>query len=240
MGRHWSFTQRVFKEVFFYFNLLKKRFKYERFKYVIIILTIVIKMLTLLRTGYSKIMQLFYNDKTIKLHLREIARQTKLFEPSTYRFLNSLEKDNILKSEKDGNLKKYSIKNEIRTYFLFEAFDLAKFEKLPSIRKNAIKIYFDNLPEKPVFSILFGSTAKETYKKESDIDILIVTNNKISTKKAQKEVDALTAMKISTFQITHKDFLIDLKMKDDKVVQSAINSGYPLINHIQYYEEILQ
>ena len=193
-------------------------------------------MITVLKSGYQKIMQLFYKDKTAKLHLREIARQTKLHEPSVTRFLNSLEKDQILRSEKDGNLKKYSIRQSKRTYMLLESFDLEKFEKLPSIRKNAIKTYLDNLPEKPVFAVLFGSTAKETYKEDSDIDILIITNNKISTEKAQKETDALTAMKISTIQIIYKDFLTDLKMKEDKVVQSAIQSGYPLINHIQYYE----
>ena len=193
-------------------------------------------MLTVLRTGYGKIMQLFYRDKTVKLHLREIARQAELFEPSVYRFLNSLEKDQILKFEKDGNLKKYSVKQNIRVYFLFEAFDLERFEKLPSIRRNAIKTYLNNLPEKPVFAILFGSTAKGNYKEDSDIDILLVTNNKINAEKAEKETNALTAMKMSTFQIMFKDFVIDLKMKEDKVVQSAINSGYPLINHIQYYE----
>ena len=195
-------------------------------------------MITILKSGYWKIMQLFYKNKTVKLHLRKIARQAKLHEPSVTRFLNSLEKDRILKSEKDGNLKKYSIRHSKRTYMLFESFDIEKFEKLPSIRKNAIKVYFDKLPEKPVFSTLFGSTAKETYKEDSDIDILIITNNKISAEKAQKEADALTAMKISTFQMTYKDFLIDIKMKDDKVVQSAIASGYPLINHIQYYEAL--
>ncbi len=193
-------------------------------------------MITILRSGYAKIMQLFYKDKTVKLHLREIARQTKLHEPSVSRFLSSLEKDQILKSEKDGNLKKYSVKKALRAYFIFEAFDLERFEKLPSIRRNAIKTYLDNLPERPVFAVLFGSTAKGTYKEDSDIDILIITNKKISADKAEKETDALTAMKISTFQMTYKDFLTELKMKEDKVVQSAINSGYPLINHIQYYE----
>ena len=87
-----------------------------------------------------------------------------------------------------------------------------------------------------MFAVLFGSTAKGTYKEDSDIDILIITNKKISPEKAEKETDALTAMKISTFQIKYKNFLTELKMKEDKVVQSAINSGYPLINHIQYYE----
>ena len=196
-------------------------------------------MLTILRPGYGKIMQLFCRDKTQKLHLREIARQTELFEPSAYRFLNSLEDEKILKSEKDGNLKKYSIKQGIRAYLIFEIFDLERLEKLPSIRRNAIKTYLDNLPEKPIFAILFGSTAKGTHKEDSDIDILIITNNKINTKQAEKEVNALTAMRMSTFQITFKDFLIDLKMKEDKVVQSAIISGYPLINHIQYYEVLL-
>jgi len=65
-----------------------------------------------------------------------------------------------------------------------------------------------------------------------------VTNNKISTKHAEKETDALTTMKISSFQIRYKDFLTELKMKEDKVVQSAINTGYPLINHIQHYEAL--
>ena len=192
-------------------------------------------MITIFKSGYWKIMQFFYKDKVTKLHLREIARLTKLHEPSVTRFLNDLEKEQILKSEKDGNLKKYSIKKSAKTYFVFESFDIERFEKLPNIRKDEIKVYFDNISEQPIFAILFGSTAKGTYKENSDIDLLIVTNNIIYAKKAEKEVDALTAMKISTFQITYKDFLIDLKMKNDKVVQSALQSGYPLINHIQYY-----
>ena len=195
-------------------------------------------MLTILKPGYVKIMRLFYKDANVKLHLREIARQTGLFEPSAYRFLNSLEKDKILKSERDGNLKKYSIKKGRRTYFIFEAFDLERFEKLPSIRKRAIKTYLGTLPKKPVFAILFGSTVKGTHKDDSDIDIFLVTNNKINAEQAKKETNALTATKMSTFQIMFKDFLTDLKMKEDKVMQSALSSGYPLINHIQYYETL--
>ncbi len=195
-------------------------------------------MITILRPGYTKIMRLFYADKAAKLHLRAIARRTELHGPSVSRFLNSLEKERILQSEKDGNLKKYSIRKGPRTYFIFEAFDLEKFEKLPSIRRNAIRTYLDNLPEKPVFAILFGSTAKGTYNKDSDIDLLLITNKRIAAENAEKETDALTAMKISTFQITYKEFLRERKLKEDRVVQSAINTGYPLMNHIQYYETL--
>ena len=85
---------------------------------------------------------------------------------------------------------------------------------------------------------MFGSTAKETYKEDSDIDILIVTNRKIQIQEAEKEADALTGIGISTFQITYHGFLQELKLKEDKVVQSALNTGYPVINHISYYEAL--
>lgn len=193
-------------------------------------------MITILKSGYWRIIQLFYRNKTAELHLREIARQTKLHEPSVTKFLNNLEKEGILKYKREGNLKKYSVKQSKIVYLLFELFDIEKFEKLPSARKNAVRIYLDKLPEKPVFAVLFGSTAKETFKEDSDIDILIITNNKTSTESAEKEADALTAIRISTFQETYKNFLIELRMKEDKVVQSALQSGYPLINNIRYYE----
>lgn len=193
-------------------------------------------MITILNSGYKKIMEPFYENKNARFHLREIARKTKLHEPSTTRFLNALEKEKILKSEKDGNLKKYStVKNE-KTFLIYTIFDIERLQKLPHIRQNAIKVYLNNLSERPIFAILFGSTAKETYTEASDIDILLIVNKKINTEKAEKEADSITATKISTFQTTFNDFIKELKLKGDKVVQSAINSGYPIINHIFYYE----
>jgi len=193
-------------------------------------------MITLLKSGYVKIMKLFYKDKTIKLHFREIVRQAKLHEPSTSRFLSNLESDKILVSETKGNLKEYFIKRSKNTYLIFESFDIEKFLRLPLIRRDAVEMYLDSLAIKPIFAILFGSTAKENYREDSDIDIMLVTNHKISTEKAQGEVNALTSINIGAFQIDYDSFLRDIKMKGDKVLQSAINSGYPLINHINYYE----
>ncbi len=43
-------------------------------------------------------------------------------------------------------------------------------------------------------------------------------------------------MDVSTFQMTYKAFITELKLKEDKVVQSAIKTGYPVIDHIRYYE----
>ncbi|MFA6089127.1 MAG: nucleotidyltransferase domain-containing protein [Candidatus Woesearchaeota archaeon] len=195
-------------------------------------------MLNILNRGYTDILQLFYTDKCKSIHLRDIAKLTKYNENSVYRFLNKLEKDNILKSRRQANLKLFSLKQNKKVYSILSFFDVEKYEKLPHIRKTALKCYFDALEVKPIFAILFGSTAKENFREDSDIDILLITNSRIDTKKAEYAADTQSAMKVSTFQMTYKNFLKELKLKDDKVVQSAVHTGYPLINHIQYYEVI--
>lgn len=195
-------------------------------------------MITILKTGHEKILLLFYKNRKCKIHLREIARQTKMHEPSVTKCLKQLEEQKILHAEVDGNMKKYFLERNKKTYCLLTLFDIEKQEKLSKLRKEAIDIYLKKLKEKPVFAVLFGSTAKETYSEASDIDILIVGNRKINTKEAEKEADALTAMKISTFQILYPKFLQELKLKEDHVIQSAIGTGYPVMNHIAYYEAV--
>ncbi len=193
-------------------------------------------MISLIKTGHNRILQLFYADKSAKMHLREISRKAGLHEPSTTSALNSLEKEGILKSERDGNQKKYSLKLNYKTYALFGLFDLERFNLLPSIRRNALNYFIGHLKEKPIIAFIFGSTAKGTFKKTSDIDILIITNSKINTAESEKHAEALTGIRISIFQIALKSFLDEIKLKKDPVVQSAITSGYPIFNHLYYYE----
>lgn len=194
-------------------------------------------MLNIANKGYVDILRLFYTKKT-DFYLREIAKLTKLNENSAYRFLNKLEKDNILKSKKQGNLKIFSLRKNKQVYAILTFFDIEKYENLPHIRKTAISYYLKQLPKQPIFAILFGSSAKKTYKDDSDIDILLINNEKIDTKAAENKADAQSALKISTFQMTYEHFLKELKLCKDPVVQSAIKTGYPLLNHILYHETI--
>ena len=168
-------------------------------------------MTTILKPGIEKIMGYFYNNKWQTIHLRELSRRIKLEGQSITRYLYLLEKKNILYSKKEGNQKRYGIKSTKRIFAIFSFFDINKFEKLPEIKKQAINTYLINLPEQPIYTILFGSTAKENYTQDSDLDILIITNNKIDPKKAEKEVDALKEKKISSFQIVYKDYKKELK-----------------------------
>lgn len=194
-------------------------------------------MLNIIQKGYTKILKLFYAKKT-SIHLREIAKQTGLNENSVYRFLNKLEGSNVLSSYKKGNMRFFSLKKSKKVYLILSYFDIERYDKLPIIRKKAVETYLNFLPEQPIFVILFGSTAKNTYRDDSDIDMLIITNRRIDTKEAEREADIQTGIKVSSFQMVYNDFIKELRLKDDMVVQSALETGYPLINHIKYYEDI--
>lgn len=196
-------------------------------------------MVTMIQTGHSKILRLFYEDKKVSFHLRDISRKTKLYPNSVTRFLNQLEKEGILASQKEGNLKKYRIKKSEKLSNIFASFDIERLNKLPLARKRAINYFLDKLQEKPVISLLFGSTAKETFRKDSDIDLLLIVNKKIDVVKAKDYVDSQVGIKINCFQITYEEFKKEIKLKEDKVIQSALNTGYPIFNQMLFYEVYL-
>jgi hypothetical protein len=63
-----------------------------------------------------------------------------------------------------------------------------------------------------------------------------VFNKKTDTKKAKDYAQAQTGITISEFQLTYKDFIKETKLKEDQVIQSGIESGFPIYNNKAYYE----
>ena len=184
-----------------------------------------------------EILHLFYKNSNTPVHLRQLSRLVELKEGPLSRHLNKLELDKILVSKKDGNLKKYCIKKGQEKY-IYPFFDFKRFDSLPIEAKNALKFYKKALKEKPVFIILFGSRAKETANKYSDIDLVCVFNKKTRTADARRYAEAQTDINISEFQMNFSSFVKELKMKQDEVVQAAIETGYPVYNHLYYYEVV--
>ena len=192
-------------------------------------------MRTLIKKSIWDILNVFYKNKNKPTHLRELSRNIKLTEGSLSRHLNYLLKEKILTYEIEGNLKKFKIK---KTKQIFTILDIQKFEKLPFIRKSSVNFYTNHIKNKPVLIILFGSTAKETHKENSDIDLLTIFNKKTNTKEAIKYAESQTGIKINEFQMTYDEFIKEIKMKQDPVIQSAIETGYPIYNHLFYYEAL--
>lgn len=194
-------------------------------------------MQTIIKPAVWKIMGAFYRNKNAPLHLREIARNVKMNESSISRHLNMLAKAGMLNEARDGNMKKFSASRQA-VCSLFPLFDYERLEKLPLLRRDAVKIYLKGLSSKPLLAIVFGSTAKGAYKDDSDIDILAVCSSRQGNKAACRDAEAQTGIHIQEFQMQEADFYREVLMKQDKVVQSALATGFPVFNHRYYYELI--
>ncbi len=194
-------------------------------------------MKSLMKLPYYHILKLFYDQVNAPLHLREISRRIKLNESSATRHLNALAKNKILITKKEANLKLFSIyKPAISS--IYPLFDEERLSSLPLLRRNAILYYLKQLEQKPVILLIFGSTAKGTAQEDSDLDLLEVVYAKKDRKKAKEYVLAQTGVRVQSFQITEKEFQNELKLKKDQLVQSAINTGFPVFNCKYYYEMI--
>jgi predicted nucleotidyltransferase len=197
-------------------------------------------MKTIISNSAYKVFELFNDNLDKKIHLREICRRTKLNENSVSKILNKFIEKDLLSFEKKGNMNEYYLKSNMITSSLLSIFDSEKFEKLPKSRKNAINLFLNELDEKPIIVLLFGSTAKNNFSEKSDIDLFLVVNRKINTLKAKEYSESQTGININDFQINVKNFEDELKLKKDKMLQSAMNSGYPIQNSELFYHLVLK
>ncbi len=193
-------------------------------------------MKTLFKPGIWRILRLFYENRNKPLHLRDIARKAKLNESSISRHLNSMVKAGILVSQKDGNMRKFQVFPK-RIPEIFPLFDSERLGELPLLRRDAIKIYLAKLQAKPLLLVVFGSTASGTYRKDSDIDILEISSSK--SKDAEEYAETQTGMHVQIFRMGESEFYQELALKKDMVVQSALETGFPVFNAKYFYELVL-
>jgi len=108
------------------------------------------------------------------IHLREISRRINSGLPNVKRFLEILEKEKVVKKEKEANLVKFHLNDNEKTIAYLRQVNTEKFLILPSKIKMAVRDFLAELEIKPLIAILFGSYAKGNFTKESDIDTLLV------------------------------------------------------------------
>lgn len=120
----------------------------------------------------ERIKEYFFVNPTVKLRVRQIERELKLSLPSIIRYVGKLEKEEILKKIKTGNVVFYSA-DRSSDKFLLE-------KRLFNIRqlyeKGLIEYLRQELHNPPV--IVFGSYSKGEDIEESDIDLYIETPSK--------------------------------------------------------------
>lgn len=152
-----------------------------------------------------KILCALYTEK--ELNLASISKKINMPSSNIIKNLPSLKA--ILEIKKLGNIKIYSIKKDYIKYIepIIERFRLET-----NLGKN-IEI-IDLIKKIPYITeiYLFGSYAKGTAKKESDIDLIIITELKNIIEKEINNIKKITPVPISTIYINNKK-LNDIKNK---------------------------
>jgi predicted nucleotidyltransferase len=167
-----------------------------------------------------KILHLYNDNYAKSLHLREIARKTMTDVSTTQQQLIKLEKINVLSSTIKGKNKEYvlNLDNLIAKYYLIMA---ETFAAVVYLQKNfIIKKVLTEIENKMDGSlVLFGSFAKVTHNKESDIDLFVIDGKKI-------EKDMI----LKTASLIGRD--INIKSTTESKFSNSLKNNDPLINEV--------
>ncbi|MEM4397312.1 MAG: nucleotidyltransferase domain-containing protein [Candidatus Woesearchaeota archaeon] len=144
-----------------------------------------------------KIIEVLLNGKK---HLRQIAKEIKTNQTTTARKLQDLYKENVVDFEYAGKNKVFFLKKtfEAKQYCLI----MEQYKTLDSIKKYPVlRNIFEKIRknEKISMALIFGSYAKQTSTKESDIDIYIETLDK-EIKKEIESINSRISVKIGNYE----------------------------------------
>lgn len=170
-----------------------------------------------------KILGLYLDDYKKSLHMREISRKTKIDVKAIQLQLKKLEKINVLSSIIRGRNKDYrlNLNNVTTKYYLVMA---EIFVSIIYLKKNfMIKKIVEEIENKihdPL--ILFGSFAKGTYTKESDVDVFVISDKKINTSSII-EATNMVGREISLKSANRQQFLEGLRNNDPLIKEVVSN-----------------
>lgn len=171
------------------------------------------------------------------VHIRELARIVKTSYNNTVRNLKILEKKNIIKKEKEANLIKIKLKDSPLTIAYLKQAHTENFLKLPKRVSGSINEFLNELHEKPLIALIFGSFAKGNYTDNSDIDILLVfqkISNRTNIENTAKRVSMRTNTKISPVYVDYENFEKNFLNKSHEY-SNEIRQNVILLAGIEHY-----
>lgn len=178
-------------------------------------------------------------DKNKKgIHIREIARVVKTSYNNTVRNLKILEKEKVIKKENEANLVKISLKNNPLTIAYLKQINTKKFLLLPQKIWNALIEFLDELNEKPLVALIFGSYAKGNYMSSSDVDLLLIFQEVKKIKVIEntaKRISMRTNTKLNVIYVDYCEFENNMKNKDHSYSNEIKNNAIIIKGTEDYY-----
>jgi len=175
------------------------------------------------------------------VHLREISRLLKTGLPNVIRYVNILEKEEVVEKNKEANIIKVRLKKGIKTTAYLKQVNTEKFLSLPKNIQLAVNDFLNELEIKPIIALIFGSYSKGNYNEDSDIDILLVyqkTEGEKDIENTAKRISLRTNTKINPVYVDYKDFeknFLDKKHDFSREIREEVI----ILNGIEVYYNLL-
>ena len=182
------------------------------------------------RNKELEIISLFRGDFKARYYLREISKLSKLPLKTCQITLLNLEKAKILKSKTEGKNKYFSLNLEnIKTKSYLQQTEIYQTdlftEKYPQF-KMFLKSLKTNIP-----IIVFGSFAKFTADKNSDLDLLIISDREL------KLPFHLLPYKPHQINMPEKTLLKAINQQEDLIKE--IEKNHIILNNHSFYTNVM-
>ena len=189
-------------------------------------------------TTKDKILTLLIFHRTEELSIREIAKRVKIDYKTVYLIIKKLAEDEIINIRRISQTSLCSINQKSFNPDIFKAETIRRNKILKN--KDFLVLYKQIKEEvkSPFFTLLlFGSHASGKAKKQSDIDLMLITNEH-SIKDKIKNIISLLPLKIHLLDFTTKEFTSMIKTTEFNVGKEAKENNIVLFGTENYYELI--
>ena len=173
-----------------------------------------------------------------EITLKKIMERSSLSYEPIHRAVNILNEKKLISSKKFGKTLVYSLnfeKEDVKTAFFFYAKEkLKEFSKNQRLIFNGLsKINDDNID----FLAVFGSYAKETQRKDSDVDILCVSSNKKDNEKEIKSLKYETNLEFAPVVMPKTEFK-KIKKENEVFWNDLVKFGIIFKGYELFYSEV--
>ncbi|MFH1521787.1 MAG: nucleotidyltransferase domain-containing protein [archaeon] len=189
----------------------------------------------MIHNKYYEIMKQFLGGYNKEIYGRELIKKVGISQKNIALTLGELEKKGILSSKTKGNMKYFSL-NKINP-LCKKHLMLIEIERSIEFLKNNPKINqaLDKINKNKIICV-FGSYAKETQKKSSDLDLFIV--GKFDEKEI-REIGKDYGLNLSIKGGSKSDFVNSLKEKNP-LMKEILENHVLISGYEEFIEEVIK
>ena len=185
----------------------------------------------------DKILEFLLSNKNTEFTIRSISKNISVYYKAVYIIVNELIQNKIIIAKKAGQSILCLINQKLFNADVFKAELTRQEELLKNKNFSVLQSYFNDIKEPFFILLLFGSYASGKQNKNSDIDLMLITDDE-KIKKQVKGKIPLIPLKIHLVDYTSEEFISMIKTTEFNVGKEAFNNNIILLGIEDYYRLI--